>query len=95
MKNISLSKEEKREIVDKANAIADEINEIKWNLVGLEDQIGAFSVFEKNTELYERFSNEIKTRYDRKYYKAKLTSQYEKTLNDTYEKIEKINKTSK
>lgn len=31
---------------------------------------------------------------DRKYYKAKLTSQYEKTLNDTYEKIEKINKTS-
>ena len=65
MKNISLSKEEKREIVDKANAIADEINEIKWNLVGLEDQIGAFSVFEKNTELYERFSNEIKTRYDR------------------------------
>ena len=32
---------------------------------------------------------------NRKYYKAKLTSQYEKTLNDTYEKIEKINKTSK
>lgn len=32
---------------------------------------------------------------DRKYYKAKLTSQYEKTLNDTYEKIEKINKASK
>ena len=31
---------------------------------------------------------------DRKYYKAKLTSQYEKTLNDTYEKIEKINKAS-
>jgi putative ATPase len=31
---------------------------------------------------------------DRKYYKAKLTSQYEKQLNDTYEKIEKINKTS-
>lgn len=31
---------------------------------------------------------------DRKYYKAKLTSQYEKGLNDTYQKIEKINKTS-
>ena len=31
---------------------------------------------------------------DRKYYKAKLTSQYEKQLNDTYQKIEKINKTS-
>ena len=31
---------------------------------------------------------------DRKYYKAKLTSQYEKLLNETYEKIEKINKTS-
>ena len=30
---------------------------------------------------------------DRKYFKAKLTSQYEKNLNDTYEKIEKINKT--
>ena len=30
---------------------------------------------------------------DRKYYKAKLTSAYEKSLNDTYEKIEKINKT--
>ena len=31
---------------------------------------------------------------DKKYYKAKLTSQYEKQLNDTYQKIEKINKTS-
>ena len=31
---------------------------------------------------------------DRKYYKAKLTSQYEKGLNDIYQKIEKINKTS-
>jgi putative ATPase len=31
---------------------------------------------------------------DRKYYKAKLTSQYEKQLNDTYQRIEKINKTS-
>lgn len=30
---------------------------------------------------------------DKKYYKAKLTSAYEKSLNDTYEKIEKINKT--
>ena len=31
---------------------------------------------------------------DKKYYKAKLTSQYEKQLNDTYQKIEKINKAS-
>ena len=31
---------------------------------------------------------------DRKYYKAKLTSKYEKELNDIYQKIEKINKTS-
>jgi len=31
---------------------------------------------------------------DRKYFKAKLTSKYEKELNDIYEKIEKINKTS-
>ena len=30
---------------------------------------------------------------DKKYYKAKLTSKYEKELNDIYEKIEKINKT--
>ena len=31
---------------------------------------------------------------DKKYYKAKLTSKYEKELNDIYQKIEKINKTS-
>ena len=31
---------------------------------------------------------------NKKYYKAKLTSAYEKSLNDTYEKIEKINKTN-
>ena len=31
---------------------------------------------------------------DRKYFKAKLTSSYEKNLNDIYEKIEKINKTN-
>ena len=30
---------------------------------------------------------------DKKYFKAKLTSKYEKDLNDIYEKIEKINKT--
>ena len=29
---------------------------------------------------------------NKKYYKARLTSKYEKTLNDIYEKIEKINK---
>ena len=32
---------------------------------------------------------------DKRYFKAKLTSSYEKQLNDTYEKIEKINKTTK
>ena len=31
---------------------------------------------------------------DKKYYKAKLTSKYEKELNDIYQKIEKINKAS-
>ena len=65
MKNIKLTEEEKREIIEQANSIADEINELKMDLVGLEDQIGAFGIFEKNTKLYERFSNEIKTRHDR------------------------------
>ena len=31
---------------------------------------------------------------NKKYFKAKLTSKYEKELNDIYEKIEKINKTN-
>ena len=65
MKNIKLTEEEKREIIEQANSIADELDEIKMELVGLEDQMTAFSVFEKNTELYEKFSNEIKTRHDR------------------------------
>lgn len=65
MKNIKLTEEEKREIIEQANSIADELDEIKMDLVGLENQIGAFSIFDRNTELYERFNKEIKTRHDR------------------------------
>jgi P2-related tail formation protein len=65
MKNIKLTEEEKREIIEQANSIADELDAIRMELVGLEDQITAFSVFEKNTELYEKFSNEIKIRHNR------------------------------